>query len=323
MPITVQFATNRRLTGSPNDLSSYGNDMVPPSDPTQVIYGTAFVNEVDLTADTVGAITAIQNVRQGGFSQQAAGDLGNAGRNLLVFIHGFDNSFENALTRAAFNREWLAQAGIPAADTSVVAFSWPSEGRLIGFPLPWEPYKSDQVMAGSSGLHLMRFFANLAPILRTARAHGRRTILLAHSMGHFALQSAVQNWFSHGNADGPLFDEAILAAADEEFDTFAMPKLGRLSGLERLVRHTSILFSRADQVLDLSHEVNGIQRLGQAGPSDRSEPGHFPADRYTMLDCSGCRDFEDGFANSHQYYRRSPSVRSFMARLIAGWRPPG
>lgn len=317
MPITVQFATNRVLTGPPENVGSYGTDVVPPSDPNQITYGTAFVNEVSLTADTVGAITYIGNISKGRFSDSAVGDLAHAGRNLLVFIHGFDNSFENAITRAAYNREWLARSGLSEADTTVVAFSWPSEGRLLQFPLLWEPYKADQVMAGSSGLHLMSFFANLEPIIKRAHAGGQRVFLLAHSMGHWALQSAVENWFSHGNGDVLLFDEAILAAGDEKFDSFDYPKLGRLSGLARLARHVTILFSKADQILGVSRVVNGISRLGQDGPEHRFDASRFPPARFTMADCTQFRDYDVGFASSHQYYRRSPSARTVITAALA------
>ena len=102
---TVHFATNRVLTGPADRLTSYSSSVVAPSDPTVVTYGTAFVEEAGLDADTVGAIKSINNTRQGQFSESAKGDLSDPGRNLLVFIHGFDNSFENAITRAAFNQQ--------------------------------------------------------------------------------------------------------------------------------------------------------------------------------------------------------------------------
>ena len=63
----------------------------------------------------------------------------------------------------------------------------------------------------------MRFFANLEPIIKAARSRGNRVFLLAHSMGNWALQSALE---SHGNGDAHLFDEAMLAAADEVYDSF-------------------------------------------------------------------------------------------------------
>src|SRR5437868_2190459 len=319
MLTTVYFATNRVLTGPPDDWTSYGTDIVVPSDPTAITYATAFVDNTDLTADKTGAIQQIENVSKGRFSQVAIDDLSDPGRNLLVFIHGFDNSFEAAITRAAFNREWFAQSGLGAADTTVVAFSWPSLGRSLDLPLPWGDYQHDQIMAGQSGFHLMSFIANLQPLLTRARANGRRVFLLSHSMGNYALQAGVQSWFTHGNGDAALFDEAILAAADERYDSFDFPEPGRLSTLYRLAQHISIYFSRMDNVLALSMAINlGAKRLGQDGPHDRYNTSKFPPAQYRMVDCSGFGDYPFGFASSHQYYRRSPGVRTDIAQTMTG-----
>jgi esterase/lipase superfamily enzyme len=317
MPTTVYFATNRALAGPTSDWRSYGTGIVAPSDAGAITYATAFVDNTNLTADTAGAIQQIQDIQQGGFSPQAVTDLSAPGRNLLVFIHGFDNSFENAITRAAFNREWFAASGIAAADTTVVAFAWPSLGQLISFPLPWGDYKRDQTMAGQSGFHLMSFFTNLLPLMHQARANGSRVFLLSHSMGNWALQAAVESWFSHGNGDALLFDEAFLAAADEQFNTFDFPEPGRLSSLYRLAQRISIYFSGADQVLKVSELVNlGTERLGQDGPDNRTDTARFPPAQYRMVNCTGFTDYAVDFTSSHQYYRRSPGVRTDIAQTM-------
>jgi len=316
MPITVHFATNRVVTGAAEDWRSYGNGMGGPG-PADIVYATAFVNETSLTADTQGAITRIQDVSRGGFSDQAIGDLQDGGRNVLVFIHGFDNSFEAAITRAAFNRDWFAASRLEEADTSVVAFCWPSLGKLLTLPVLWGPYKSDQVMAGRSALHLMSFLANLQPIIEAARAEGRRVFLVAHSMGHWALQAALDAWFHAGNGDAVLFDEAFLAAADEVYDSFDYPLLGRLSGLGRLAAHISILFSNADLILSVSAALNGVRRLGQEGPHARFDTGRFPKAKFSMVDCGGFRDYTFDPASSHQYYRRSLAVRALITGTMA------
>ena len=150
MATTVHFATNRTVIGPPDQIRSYSNAIVAPTNPGYITYGTAFVNDAGLTADTVGAITSIEDIRQGGFSAQAIGDLSAPGRDLLVFIHGFDNSFENAITRAAFNQQWFRAGG---ADCAVIAFAWPSLGHL---------------------LHIMSFFANVLPIATAARKAGQK-----------------------------------------------------------------------------------------------------------------------------------------------------
>lgn len=319
MPITVYFATNRAINGAADQVRSYGATIVSPSDPGAVTYGTAFVNDANLTADTVGAIAAIQDIQAGQFSADAAGDLSNPGRNLLVFLHGFDNSFENAITRAAFNQQWFAASGVAAAKTTVVAFSWPSLGELIELPFPDAAYRQDQTMAGQSGLHIMTFFANLQPLIASARAQGNRVFLLAHSMGNWALQAAVESWFAHGNGDALLFDEALLAAADEIYNTFDFLPFGRLSALNRLARRISIYASQADDVLKISMALNlGAQRLGQDGPYDASDTTRFPPATYREVDCTGFRDYDIDLASSHQYYRRSPGVRTDIANTMAG-----
>jgi esterase/lipase superfamily enzyme len=291
---------------------------VAPSDPTAMTYATAFVDNSNLTADTTGAIESIQNVRKGGFSDDAAGDLSAPGRNLLVFIHGFDNSFENAITRAAFNREWFAASGVAAADTTVVAFTWPSLGEVLSFPMPTADYTRDQTMAGQSGLHTMSFLANLEPILAKARASGQSVFLLAHSMGNWALQAGVESWFAHGNGDAQLFDEVFLAAADEIYTTFDFPPPGRLSCLSRLGRRISTYYSGADHVLSVRMAINlGAKRHGQDGPHYRSNTTKFQPAQYRMVDCTNDQDYNFDFAGSHQYYRRSPTVRRDIAAAMA------
>jgi len=318
MPATVHFATNRVLNGPPDQVRSYSQSVVAPSNPNEVTYGTAFVNDANLTADTIGAITSIQTIGKGQFSQSAIDDLSDPGRNLLVFIHGFDNSFENAITRAAFNQQWFAQSGLSAADTSVVAFSWPSAGKLIALPFPSAAYRRDQTVAGQSGLHIMTWFANLEPIIASARAKGNRVFLLTHSMGNWALQAAVESWFAHGNGDALLFDEVFLAAADEIHSSFDFLPNGRLSALDRLSRRISTYASDKDVVLDISMKINFAKRLGQDGAHDRSNLQRFPADKYRTVMCGGFTDYHIDIGSSHQYYRRSPGVRMDIANTMAG-----
>jgi esterase/lipase superfamily enzyme len=314
---TVYFATNRVVTNSNDAANGYKNTMVAPTMPQAITYGTAFVDGVDVAAGRTGTISQIVDVNQGGFSPQAIGDLSNPGRNLLVFVHGFDNAFADAVTRAAFNREFLAGSGDAGADMAVVAFSWPSLGHTVGFPIPQAAYLTDQHMARNSGLALMAFLANLEPILTAARARGRRSVLLAHSMGNLALQSAVENWFLNGNGDARMFDVAILAAGDCGNDAFNQPNLARLSGLDRLSERVVILYSHVDQILQLGMVLNlGAKRLGQDGPHNRADPGAFPPAVYQMIDCTGLSDYNVDFLSSHQYYRLSPGARATIAATV-------
>jgi len=316
---TIYFATNRVVTNASDPNGGYTSVMVPPLKPQEITYGTAIVDGIDVATNAQGVVSEIKDIKQGGFSDPAMATLSNPGTDLLVFIHGFDNTFSDAVSRAAFNREWLAASGLPATNTTVVAFSWPSSGRIVGFPVLADPYLADQHMARSSGLALMSFLANLEPIIVAARARGSRVTLLAHSMGNLALQSGVENWFLHGNGEAIIFDLTILAAGDARYDGFDFPSPAGLSGLVQLSERVAIYFSRADQVLHLSMVVNlGAKRLGQDGPHNRADPNAFPPGQFSMVDCTDIRDFEFNFMTSHQYYRMSPQVRSIMAGGMAG-----
>ncbi len=319
MATTVYFATNRVVTNASDPHAGYTSIMVPPLKPQEITYGTAIVDGIDVATNAQGFVAAIKDIRQGGFSDAARAALSTPGADLLVFIHGFDNTFSDALTRAAFNREWLAASGLPGTNTTVVAFSWPSSGRVVALPVLAEPYLADQHMARSSGLGLMSFLANLEPIIGAARARASRVTLLAHSMGNLALQSGVENWFLHGNGEAIIFDLSILAAGDARYDAFDLPSPAGLSGLTQLSERVAIYFSRADQVLQLSMVVNlGAKRLGQDGPHNRADPQAFPPGQFSMVDCTDIRDFAFDFMTSHQYYRMSPRVRSIMAAGMAG-----
>lgn len=313
MQTTVFFASNRILTGDPAVVTSYGPNIQPSSVSTGIMYGTAFVDGVDIEANHQGSITSIQDTNAGAFAANVAGDLSNAGRNLLVFIHGFDNAFEDGITRAAFNREFLAASKRPGTDTTVLAFSWPSLGKIVSSLELDAAYRHDLKMATLSGIHLMSFFAQIQPLLSLARAHGCRTYLLAHSLGNLALQSGVENWFLHGKRNAELFNVSILAAGDCGFDAFAQPHLTGLDGLSLLTSRISMYYSREDEVLDLSRIVNGLPRLGQDGPIDRANQTTFPIATYRMFDATGIKDYDPDFLTSHQYYRLSPTVRAAIA----------
>lgn len=321
MPTTVYFASNRIITGPTSRSESYGTDIVAPADPNRIRYAVAFVDGIDLTAEGSGTITAIQDDRLGDFDDGAKGDIAGSGKNLLVFLHGFANSFKDGITRAAFNREWFAASGRAEADSTVIAFSWPSMGQLVAAPphlLP-DDYLRDQTQAEQSGFHIASFFKVIQPVLAQARDQGRRTFLLAHSMGNLALQAAVQSWFSHGNSAADLFDKVFLAAADERFDSFGFPAGARLSRLKDLGRRISIYYSVRDVAMYLSFAVNLTPRIGYEGPEHKADPTRFDPARYRIADCTEVGDYNlvDPPDASHQYYRRSHKGRSDIAAAMA------
>jgi esterase/lipase superfamily enzyme len=319
---TVYFGTNRKKDGTGE--FGFGASSVP-NDPTAATYAVAEVSSVTLADADAGAIQSIHDTNAGDFSQTVNDKIIGAGRNLLIFIHGADNSFEDAIKRAAFNREWFAASGEAAADTTVVAFTWPSSNEFFSpGHTPLEEYKKDQVQAEKSHFHLALFLKkiyNLRGDFLRALSAGR-VFLLAHSMGNWALQGAIQGWFDdHGPSDR-IFDHVILAAPDEVRDTFEMPHGGRLANLPKLSGRISVYYSRADILMIVSEAANHNVRLGYNGPEHKFDAGIYPPAEFRLVDCSDVLDYLRLGESSHQYYRKSPTVRADIVANMVNDPPP-
>jgi hypothetical protein len=100
MSTTVYVATNRVVINAIDAVNGYPAVMVPPLQPQQITYGTAIVDGINIATNAQGVISQIKDVSQGGFSPDAVETLSSPDRDLLVFIHGFDNTFSDAITRA-------------------------------------------------------------------------------------------------------------------------------------------------------------------------------------------------------------------------------
>jgi esterase/lipase superfamily enzyme len=315
---TVYFATNRQ----PRGTNGFGATIVPP-DTAQMTYGSIHVTNIALPDAASGQMGPIMDRSMGSFAANSLTAIVNGGENLLVFIHGFDNSFADAIKRAAYNRAWFADGGAPGA-TSVVAFTWPSLGQLLAKKPTslTSGYLADQGHAGASGFHIAKFFLEIDKLekaFRMAKPNGR-IFLLAHSMGNWALQAGIASWFQQRESNDVVFDEVFLAAPDERFDTFAAPAGQRLSLLKDIGRRITIYYSEMDTIIWLSNGINGILRLGFAGPGDKTDDTQFPPAKYRMRDCGGVFDYDcfDGFDASHQYYRKSPKVRADIVAIMSG-----
>jgi esterase/lipase superfamily enzyme len=345
MRTTVYFVTNRAAGPAGADpAEAFGPRMVG-LEARSLSCGAAFVTNTSPDPATLEQrrVDEIVGVEPDAFSAEMQADILGSGKNLLFFVHGFANSFSDAICRAAFNREWFAASGAAAADCTVIAFTWPSPGRvldendvipgtatvlltLLGFAIHHElhspfanRYLDDQSNARSSGRDLARTFDRLAPLADAVRAQGRKVFLLAHSMGHIALQGAFAAWSTSGQSPGIRFDEAVLAAADADH-AFANRAPPWLAAMPTLARRTSLYHSNADQILMVSEAVNGKRRLGETGPPDRDDAAAFPQDRFCFVDCARVQDRvgEKEIDFTHQYYRRIPEVRDDIAAILGG-----
>lgn len=345
----IYFATNRDVVREEEHHADFG-DRFNSGGPQFFRVGVADVKQegADPAADDAYQVVSQrlysersetgQPVRasQGMFDELRA-RLKDKQQDILIYLHGFANSFENSLMRAAalqtlyhHGRERLK------ADPLVFVFAWPSNGKVF----PMTEYFSDRDDAQMSGIAMARamvalidFMVSVAaqdrPSVQRARLAGRiptneelvrcsqQIHLLAHSMGNYALRHAVLALHRMlGQRPLPrIFKNALLVAADEDAD--ALGDDTKLGLLKELAQSIHVYHSPDDRALHVSDGTKlNPDRLGADGPSNLAT---LPARVFTV-DCSSVDEtiFEHG---RHQYYRIRPEVVADIKELLKGTPP--
>ena len=168
---------------------------------------------------------------------------GEAGReDILVFIHGFNTTFDSAARRTAQIAYDLDFPGAP------ILFSWPSDGN-------GKAYLADREDATWSVQHMEAFLGDLEAMGDDKRIH-----LIAHSMGNQVLIQALHTIaLRRGETPQALFENVILAAPDFDAGAF-VDRVGQ--DIRSLATRWTIYESDKDLALSAS-EFLSVPRLGQ------------------------------------------------------------
>ena len=165
-------------------------------------------------------------------------------QDILVFIHGYNNSFEDAALRAGQITFDLSFEG------ASILYSWPSNGEI-------ESYVSDEENIRLTVLHLKSFLTNLISTTSPKNVH-----IIAHSMGNRALTEAlkaisIENTNIH-------FNQIILAAPDinkQLFEQDIVPYIPKIAN------RLTIYSSTKDRALLASQKVHKYVRVGNSNYS--------------------------------------------------------
>lgn len=177
--------------------------------------------------------------------------LGNAiatrtDKDAFVFIHGYCNSFEDAIKRAAQLSFDLQVGGIP------IVYSWPSQDTFRG-------YFQDERAAEATKANFKAFLKDLQQ-----RSGARAIYLVAHSMGNRVLLPVLAELASESK--GKLlqpFQQVVMAAADMKRDDFVQ----NVNTLLKFAPHLTMYISKHDHALALSRYFHhGETRVGDANP---------------------------------------------------------
>ncbi|QDV20115.1 hypothetical protein Pan153_47860 [Gimesia panareensis] len=221
------------------------------------------------------------------------------GGEAFIFIHGFNNSFEDAARRTAQIAYDLKFKGAP------LMYSWPSqESSSI-----WA-YKEDERTAQWCEENVTLFVEAIAH-----ESGARKIHLIAHSMGNRVLSRALKNISQKlelTHQDQPLFNEVILTAPDIDAQVF---KDSIAPHIVQTADRFTIYSSSEDLALKASRVVNSFwhQRLGEGG----SYLTVFP--KYKKINVVDASDIDTNlFALGHSYHADSPTVLSDVRLVFQG-----
>ncbi len=238
-------------------------------------------------------LTSAVELSNSAFSQKLSQTLDQSReRDLLVFVHGFNVGFEDAVQRTAQIAVDLPFEGVP------ICYSWPSQGTLLG-------YSIDENNSEWTIPHFKQF------LLELANSSGAKSInVVAHSMGNRVMTAAMQQISMELAADSPVpFDRIVLAAPDVDADRF---RRDFAPTLLKVAKQVTLYASSADRALIASKRVHGYPRAGESGANIVLVPG------IETIDVSGI----DLSLLGHSYYGDSePLLRDLFgvvrARLLA------
>jgi esterase/lipase superfamily enzyme len=253
----VYFATDREPTGSTDPDERFGTDRGDMS------YGTCVVSipndhqmgalespslwQLEFRPDPEKHIVlvSVSPMPKDQLFQELAEEIAKTGsKSAFVFVHGYNVTFEDAARRTAQMAYDLNFDGAP------IFYSWPSQARVL-------EYTRDEQEVEWTQAHLQHFLQDVV-----ARSEAQNIYLVAHSMGNRALTRA----FAQLVADKPELaarvTELILTAPDIDADVFKTqiaPKLVQLG------TPVTLYASSEDEALNVSKEVHGAPRAGDAG----------------------------------------------------------
>lgn len=160
---------------------------------------------------------------------------------LLVFIHGYNTSFEDAALRAA-----QLGADLEVPQNNMYFFSWPAIKKI-------RTYTRDEASIEYSEKYLKLFLDTVLSVAGNRKVH-----IVAHSMGNRALLRVIG---SFPPIDGRRpFGQIILAAADVDEDVFNQLGASYLEAADK----TTVYISPFDYAVRASIFVHKYGRVGCA-----------------------------------------------------------
>lgn len=220
------------------------------------------------------------------FMTALAADTAARGGRAMLFVHGYNTGFDNAVYRLTQIAHDSGYAGTP------VLFSWASGGKATG-------YVYDKESASAARDHLEQALRILA------RSGARRIDIVAHSMGTWITMEALRQLAITGDRNlGGKLGDVVLASPDIDVDVFKsqMRRYGKPE------KPFILLHSEDDRALKLSGILAGSRpRVG--GYADRRDLAEYGV---TVVDLSGL----GGDKLNHTKFAENPMLVKLLGQRL-------
>ncbi len=234
-----------------------------------------------MASDVVGYENGLQ------FGTALGADTAARGGRAMLFVHGYNTGFDNAVYRLTQIAHDSGYAGTP------VLFSWASGGKTTD-------YVYDKESASAARDHLE------AVLRMLARSGARRIDIVAHSMGTWVTMEALRQLAITGDRDlGGRLGDVVLASPDIDVDVFKSQM--RRYGQPR--KPFILLLSEDDRALKLSGILAGSRPRvgGYADARDLAEYG------VTVVDLSGIASAD---RLNHTKFAENPALVKLLGQRL-------
>jgi esterase/lipase superfamily enzyme len=308
--VRVFYGTNRAATGDPRPALHYGRergelqygylDVTIPAThrqgeletPSRWSLLTYFTNN-DAAKRRYVLLQQVSPLSAAAFAQALRAQVGHSpSRDVLVFVHGYNSSFEDAARRTAQLAYDLDFDGTP------MMYSWPSQASTAA-------YTVDEAAVGISGRKMAQFLDTVVAQSGASRIH-----LIAHSMGNRALVEALQTYLAGkpGSADRKVFGQIVFTAPDVDRDYFT----DTVRMFRGIAERVTLYASNNDLALKTSEAIHGAPRAGLGGDRIITLPG------LDSIDMSSVQADLIG----HNYYAADAGAIYDLFRLLWRGDPP-
>lgn len=214
-------------------------------------------------------------------------------RSVLVFIHGFNNHFEDAVFRFA---QIVHDSG---TDSVPVLATWPSRGSLLAYGYDREStnYTRNAVE------HLFQSLAQDSDI--------KEVSILAHSMGNWLALESLRQMAIRNDGLPKKFKNVMLAAPDVDVDVFG----SQIADMGKQRPRFTLFVSRDDRALAVSRRIWGnVSRLGAIDPEQSPYREELAANAITVIDLTKVKA---GDNLHHSKFAESPEIVQLIGRRLS------